>query len=49
MTTTEMTGEEIIKWALEYCAKRGIPPTDSALIRVIRYWPKEPTKEPPSR
>ncbi len=31
-----MSGFEIIDWAVKKCEKAGLPPTDSALIRMIR-------------
>jgi len=32
-----MTGPEIIEWAVKLCQKEKIPPTDSAIVRMIRY------------
>ncbi len=37
-----MTGYEIIQWAITKCDERNIPPSDSALIRMIRKYPNEP-------
>jgi hypothetical protein len=39
-----MTGREIIEWAVLKCDERGISPTDSALIRMIRSYPQEPAE-----
>lgn len=32
-----MTGIEIIEWAVKKCAQEKIPPTDSAIVRILRY------------
>lgn len=32
-----MTGIEIIEWAVRKCAEEKIPPTDSAIVRMLRY------------
>jgi hypothetical protein len=31
-----MSGPEIIKWALAKCQQNKLPPTDSAMIRMLR-------------
>lgn len=35
------TGEDIIRWAVNQCERQGIPPTDSAIVRCIRFYPRE--------
>lgn len=32
-----MTGIEIIAWAYDKCVEQKLPPTDSAMIRMIRF------------
>jgi hypothetical protein len=44
-------GEQIIEWAVQQCQRAGLPPTDSALIRVLRAFPKPAarTEKPQAR
>jgi len=32
-----MTGIEILEWAVKRCWIEKVPPTDSAIVRMIRY------------
>lgn len=32
-----MTGIEIIEWAVRRCELEKVPPTDSAIVRMIRF------------
>jgi len=32
-----MSGIEIIQWAVKRCDKEKVPPTDSAIVRMIRF------------
>jgi hypothetical protein len=43
----EITGLDLIKWAVAQLDKAGVPPTDGHVLRVIRKWQGEalPKKE----
>lgn len=32
-----MSGIEIIEWAVMKCCEEGVPPTDCAIVRMIRF------------
>ena len=34
-----MSGAELIRWAVAECDRKGIPPTDEAILRHIRELP----------
>jgi hypothetical protein len=33
----EVTGLEIIEWAVRKCRENKVPPSDNAIVRMIRY------------
>ena len=32
-----MTGIEILEWAVRKCTEENVPPTDNAIVRMIRF------------